>query len=100
MIDKIVAEIARIFRLPVETENVVGDVGKLRCNQDQVAFQGELICLKLNSTNNVGDPTVTACKNLVGWIRRGDELVEVEVEESRLIWGQLELKQFGSTGLA
>jgi len=100
VIDKIVAEIARIFRLPVETENVVGDVGKLRCNQDQVAFQGELICLKLNSTNNVGDPTVTACKNLVGWIRRGDELVEVEVEESRLIWGQLELKQFGSTGLA
>lgn len=99
VIDKIVAEVARVFRLPVEAESLVGDVGKLRSNQDQVAFQGELICLKLNSTNNVGDPAVTACKNLVGWIRRGDELFQVEVEESRIIWGQLELKQIGSTSL-
>jgi hypothetical protein len=47
----------------------------------------------LNATCNKGDPCVTKCGNMIGWVVRHNKCVEIEVEESRIMWGKLEIRK-------
>jgi hypothetical protein len=91
MVNVIIAEVCRTFNFPSDLESVVGDFGILTSNQGQELFKNEIVCLKLNATCNMGDPCVTRCDNMIGWVVRESKCVEIEVEESRMVWGKLEI---------
>ncbi len=71
---------------------LIGDVAVVTSPCAEL-YPQDLVCLKVNAMDNLGDPCVEKCENLVGWVVRGSKLVEVEVELARIKWGCLSEKR-------
>jgi len=75
-----------------EIRCAVGDIGKAKADCAPL-IAGDLVFLKVNGMNNVGEDCVEDCANLMGWIFRNQKAIEVEVCSDALIWGRLSEKR-------
>jgi hypothetical protein len=69
-------------------ELMLGDLGRVHTS-DEMCREKEVVFLRTNSVNNMGDPSVSDCDLLLGWVIRGQSLIEVEVKATNMHWGKI-----------
>jgi hypothetical protein len=89
MIDAIVSEVkSRFSLLSEEDQSLVGDFGVLLEDSEDL-YRDDLICLRVNAVDNLGDPCVVSCQFIQAWVIREARIECVDVELSRVQWCRL-----------
>lgn len=88
----IITKIADLLRwskdMTVALENTIADIGRAKGDIEKVS-DGELVFIRANSTDSHGEPCVSHCEEVKGWICRGENIVEVNVRVGLLKWSRL-----------
>jgi hypothetical protein len=66
----------------------VGDFGLVKEDAEGVT-KNELVLLKVNSTDSTAGECVASAPYMPGWVVRPGGVVEVELLEENLLWGEL-----------
>lgn len=72
----------------------IADVGVVHRSDDHLLLN-EVVFIRKNAiTNSTGEPCVSACENLSGWVLRSGGLVQVDFVSVQVIfWGRLSEKR-------
>jgi hypothetical protein len=89
LVDLIISKVHETFNLNEELQISIGDIGILKADEHDLAVKGDIVLLKVNSSNNLGQNGVSVCDNLVCLLLQDGEIKEASVEEFKLTWGRL-----------
>jgi len=88
LVDAIVSEIKSRFALSEADQAFAGDFGVLMKDTEDL-FKNDVICLRVNAVDNLGDPCVVLCDHVEAWVVRNVKAERVVVDISCVQWGYL-----------
>jgi len=75
--------------IPSDIGALVADIGIVHISDENYA-KGEVVLLRANALNNMGEQCVASYENLAGWIVRAGKLCKEElINSSNISWGRL-----------